>query len=89
MHYKIIGKLTGVLDQYMHYIDETPPLEQPQRFGNKAYRLWSDRVRDVSKITPPSSGYFETMYSVIHLSHSSLPSPSLPPSLSSTSPLKM
>ncbi|CAI8007027.1 Serine/threonine-protein phosphatase 2A activator [Geodia barretti] len=45
----IIDKLTGVLDMYMKFIDETPPLEQPERFGNKAYRLWSDRVRDSSE----------------------------------------
>ena len=32
----------------MRYVDDTPPLEQPQRFGNKAYRVWSDLVRDVS-----------------------------------------
>jgi serine/threonine-protein phosphatase 2A activator len=45
----IIDKLTGVLDTYTKYIDETPPFEQPQRFGNKAYCLWSDRVRDSSE----------------------------------------
>ena len=33
----------------MRYVDEAPPLEQPQRFGNKAYRKWSDLVRDVSR----------------------------------------
>jgi serine/threonine-protein phosphatase 2A activator len=38
-----------VLDTYTKYIDETPPFEQPQRFGNKAYCLWSDRVRDSSE----------------------------------------
>lgn len=32
----------------MHYVEEAPPLDQPQRFGNKAYRKWSDLVRDVS-----------------------------------------
>ena len=37
----------------MRFIDETPPLDQPQRFGNKAYRLWSDRVRDVSNLLIP------------------------------------
>jgi serine/threonine-protein phosphatase 2A activator len=45
----IIEKLTGMLDRYMRYIDETPPLEQPQRFGNKAYRMWSDLVKDSSE----------------------------------------
>lgn len=47
---QIIDKLVGMLDCYMGYVDDTPPLEQPQRFGNKAYRAWSDLVRDVSEM---------------------------------------
>ena len=45
---QIIEKLMGMLDRYMRYVDDIPPLEQPQRFGNKAYRAWSDLIRDVS-----------------------------------------
>ena len=26
------------------WIDEIPPLKQPSRFGNKAYRIWNDRL---------------------------------------------
>lgn len=29
-------------------LDETPPLEQPQRFGNKAYRDWSAKLQNAS-----------------------------------------
>ncbi|TNV76688.1 hypothetical protein FGO68_gene11535 [Halteria grandinella] len=31
----------ATLDQW---IDEIPPVQQPMRFGNKAYRTWQDRV---------------------------------------------
>lgn len=36
--------LMDLLDQLSQWIDEVPPIEQPMRFGNKAYRLWSDKV---------------------------------------------
>lgn len=29
-------------------LDETPPLENPQRFGNKAYRDWSEKLKNCS-----------------------------------------
>lgn len=29
-------------------IDETPALDQPQRFGNKAYRLWFEKLNECS-----------------------------------------
>lgn len=44
---QIIGKLVAMLETLMKWVDEVPPIEQPQRFGNKAFRAWSDRVRDV------------------------------------------
>lgn len=31
-------------------IDATPPIAQPQRFGNKAYRDWFKKMQDVSVI---------------------------------------
>ena len=45
------------------WIDEIPPLVQPSRFGNKAFRIWFDRLCNVSplyhaclfRIPPPSS----------------------------------
>ncbi|XP_041378741.1 serine/threonine-protein phosphatase 2A activator-like [Gigantopelta aegis] len=45
----IIGRLTAMLDKLSKWVDEIPPLEQPQRFGNKAFRTWLDRVKPNSK----------------------------------------
>ena len=39
-----------VLDTLDKFIDETPPTEQPQRFGNKAYRDWFSRMSEVSDL---------------------------------------
>ena len=33
-----------MLDQLIVYVDEVPPIEQPMRFGNKAFRTWLDKV---------------------------------------------
>ncbi|KAG9342209.1 hypothetical protein JZ751_016711 [Albula glossodonta] len=33
-------KLLSLLDTLDRWIDETPPVDQPSRFGNKAYRAW-------------------------------------------------
>ncbi len=30
------------------WIDETPPVDQPSRFGNKAYRTWFAKLDQVS-----------------------------------------
>ena len=30
-----------------NWISEIPPIAQPQRFGNKAYRTWFQRVHEV------------------------------------------
>jgi len=28
-------------------LKEVPPIEQPMRYGNKAYRTWHKKVKDV------------------------------------------
>lgn len=33
-----------MLDQISNWIDEVPPIEQPMRFGNRAYRTLMDKV---------------------------------------------
>lgn len=43
-----ITKLCGVINKLDQFINETPPLEQPQRFGNQAFRLWLEKVQNVS-----------------------------------------
>ncbi|KAI1882357.1 hypothetical protein AGOR_G00249850 [Albula goreensis] len=35
-----VEKLLSLLDTLDRWIDETPPVDQPSRFGNKAYRAW-------------------------------------------------
>ncbi|KAJ8261066.1 hypothetical protein COCON_G00167890 [Conger conger] len=35
-----VEKLISLLDTLDRWIDETPPVDQPSRFGNKAYRTW-------------------------------------------------
>lgn len=37
-------ELLGILDTW---IDEIPPIDQPQRFGNKAFRDWFKRLEEV------------------------------------------
>lgn len=41
-------KLLNILDTLFAWISEVEPIEQPQRFGNKAFKTWWERVRDVS-----------------------------------------
>lgn len=33
-----------MLDTFDHWIEEIPPIQQPMRYGNKAYRIWNDRL---------------------------------------------
>ncbi|XP_072488761.1 serine/threonine-protein phosphatase 2A activator isoform X2 [Notamacropus eugenii] len=35
-----INKLVALLNTLDRWIDETPPMDQPSRFGNKAFRTW-------------------------------------------------
>ncbi|XP_060080326.1 serine/threonine-protein phosphatase 2A activator-like, partial [Ylistrum balloti] len=42
-------RLVGLLDTMDKWIDEIPPIDQPQRFGNKAFKDFYDRLKDVSK----------------------------------------
>ncbi|XP_012824572.1 serine/threonine-protein phosphatase 2A activator isoform X2 [Xenopus tropicalis] len=36
----VIHKLMSLLDTLNRWIDEMPPVDQPSRFGNKAFRTW-------------------------------------------------
>ncbi|KAL5011510.1 hypothetical protein ScPMuIL_010061 [Solemya velum] len=42
----IIQGLLAMLDKMDKWIDEFPPLEQPQRFGNKAFRSWFTKLKE-------------------------------------------
>jgi len=40
-----VGKLVDMLAKLSTFVDEVPPIEQPQRFGNKAFRSWYERLQ--------------------------------------------
>ncbi|XP_071450733.1 serine/threonine-protein phosphatase 2A activator isoform X2 [Hetaerina americana] len=41
-----IKGMVSMLDTLSQWIDETPPIDQPQRFGNQAFRTWHGRVKE-------------------------------------------
>jgi len=43
----IIGKIVAFFDKLQKLTDEIPPIQQPMRFGNKAFRQWYQRVVDI------------------------------------------
>ncbi|XP_041370334.1 serine/threonine-protein phosphatase 2A activator-like isoform X2 [Gigantopelta aegis] len=45
---ELCEKLTVMLDEFSAWIDEIPPVEQPQRFGNKAFRDWFNKLKENS-----------------------------------------
>ena len=44
----IVDKLVKLIEKLSRWVDETPAIDQPQRFGNKAFRTWWEKIRDVS-----------------------------------------
>jgi len=44
---KII-KILQLLDRLDRWIDEIPPTDQPQRFGNQSFRLWYSKLKNES-----------------------------------------
>lgn len=42
-----IEKLVALLNTLDRWIDETPPVDQPSRFGNKAFRTWYAKLDEV------------------------------------------
>ena len=42
-------KLVDFLNDLDKLIDEVPPLKQPMRFGNKAFKTWHEQLKKVSK----------------------------------------
>lgn len=46
-----VGKVLKVIDHLNRLIDETPPVDQPQRFGNMAYRDWYKKMKDTAEVT--------------------------------------
>ncbi|XP_077140626.1 serine/threonine-protein phosphatase 2A activator isoform X1 [Ranitomeya variabilis] len=55
---EVVVKLMAVLDTLDRWIDETPPVDQPSRFGNKAFRTWYAKLDQeaenlISTVIPP------------------------------------
>ncbi|KIM52999.1 hypothetical protein SCLCIDRAFT_18052 [Scleroderma citrinum Foug A] len=44
-----ITALLSMLDTLDGWIDDIPPLQSPQRFGNQAFRTWGDRLTERSE----------------------------------------
>lgn len=42
----VAENILQMLDKVAKLLDETPPIDQPQRFGNKAYRDWFFKIKD-------------------------------------------
>lgn len=42
----MLHKLLGLFGQLEKLVEQHPPLDQPQRFGNKAYRDWARTMRE-------------------------------------------
>lgn len=41
----IIAKLLEIFRKLNKLLSDTPPIDQPQRFGNQAYRQWFDKLK--------------------------------------------
>jgi serine/threonine-protein phosphatase 2A activator len=41
-----VGEIVSILTDMKQWIIEIPPVQQPMRFGNKAYRAWHERLVD-------------------------------------------
>lgn len=44
----VADNVANIFENLNKLIDETPPLDQPQRFGNKAYRDWFTKMQENS-----------------------------------------
>lgn len=52
-----IEKLVALLNTLDRWIDETPPVDQPSRFGNKAYRTWYAKLDEVRLLQDRLGGW--------------------------------
>jgi len=39
-----VRELTDMLDEFERWVDDFPPLQQPMRFGNRAFSQWHERL---------------------------------------------
>ena len=45
-----LDKLLKIVDTLESWIEEFPPIDQPQRFGNKAFRDWFGKLKEVTPV---------------------------------------
>lgn len=45
----VVQNLLHLFEKLSKMVDETPPVDQPQRFGNKAYRDWFQKLQTNAK----------------------------------------
>ncbi|XP_066159195.1 serine/threonine-protein phosphatase 2A activator-like [Euwallacea fornicatus] len=41
-----INKFVSMLDTLSQWVDEIPPVQQPQRFGNASFKIWYGRLKE-------------------------------------------
>lgn len=44
----LVNNVVQMLNKFDEWITEIPPTEQPQRFGNKSFRTWHEKLQQVS-----------------------------------------
>lgn len=59
--FKLLNGLMQLLDTLDSWIKEFPPVDQPQRFGNKAFRSWFAKMKEV--ISPVVCIYLQSSFS--------------------------
>lgn len=45
-----VNAIVDMLQVLNKWVDEIPPIQQPQRFGNQAFRTWYEKLKAVSLI---------------------------------------
>lgn len=46
--------ILNIIDALNKILDETPAIDQPQRFGNKAFRSWYEKLKTVRNLSSHS-----------------------------------
>ena len=45
--YQVLQRLVEMLNELYDMVDDIPPVQQPMRFGNTAFRTWHTRLTEV------------------------------------------
>lgn len=55
LRFKLLDRLVSILDTLESWIEEIPLRQDPQRFGNLAFRDWGQRLNEVQTTSPSVS----------------------------------